>query len=66
MAAMAYGVSVLICMSTGLSEPDGEGLGTLGFHEDLAREVAGGEAGFTRFQVHDFDNRVNAYYELRP
>ena len=24
------------------------------------------EAGFTRFQLHDFENPVNAYYEIRP
>ena len=24
------------------------------------------EAGFTRFKSHDFDNPINAYYEVRP
>lgn len=63
--AMMYGFSVLSCMSSALSEPDGAGLGTLGFHEEKAREMAKA-AGFSRFAVHDFDNPVNLYYEIRP
>lgn len=65
MAAMMYGISVLACLSSSLSEPGGEGLGTLGFSEPVARAMAA-EAGFTRFKRHDFGNPVNAYYELRP
>ena len=52
-------------MSSALSEPDGAGLGTLGFTEDLARTMTR-EAGFTRFRTHDFENPMNAYYEVRP
>jgi len=65
MTAMMYGFSVLSCMSSALSEPDGEGLGTLGFHEAVARETTS-KAGFTRFTSHDFGNPLNAYYEVRP
>lgn len=65
MVAMMYGFSVLSCMSSALSEPDGEGLGTLGFHEDVAREITS-KAGFTRFTAHDFGNPLNSYYEVRP
>ena len=65
MAGMMYGFSVLSCMSSALSEPDGAGLGTLGFTEDLARTMTR-EAGFTRFRTHDFENPMNAYYEVRP
>lgn len=65
MTAMMYGFSVLSCMASATSEPDGEGLGTLGFHEGLAREMAT-DAGFTRFQTHDFGSPINMYYELRP
>jgi len=65
MVAMMYGFSVLSCMSSAMSEPDGAGLGTLGFHEGTAREMTA-EAGFTRFKIHDFDNPVNVYYEVRP
>jgi len=60
-----YGFSVLSCMSSATSDPDGEGLGTLGFHEGVAREMTAA-AGFTRFKAHDFENPLNAYYELRP
>lgn len=65
MAAMMYGFSVLSCLSSALSHPEGAGLGTLGFSEPVAREMATA-AGFTRFKRHDFNNPVNAYYEVRP
>jgi 2-polyprenyl-3-methyl-5-hydroxy-6-metoxy-1,4-benzoquinol methylase len=66
MAAMMYGMSVSFCMASGLSEPGGAGLGTLGFHTDLAREIAE-QAGFGRFRVHEVDvDPVNNYYEIRP
>jgi 2-polyprenyl-3-methyl-5-hydroxy-6-metoxy-1,4-benzoquinol methylase len=65
MVAMMYGFSVLSCMSSATSEPDGEGLGTLGFHEAVAREKTAA-AGFTRFVTHDFGNPLNSYYEVRP
>ena len=65
MAAMMYGFSVLSCMSSSLSHPEGAGLGTLGFSEPVARAMTTA-AGFTRFTRHDFDNPVNAYYEVRP
>ena len=65
MVAMMYGFSVLSCMSSALSAPGGAGLGTLGFSEQVAREMTQA-AGFTRFKRHDFDNPVNAYYEVRP
>ncbi len=65
MVAMMYGFSVVSCMSSGLSEPGGAGLGTLGLSEPLAREMLA-TAGFTRFTRHDFGNPVEAYYEVRP
>ena len=65
MAAMMYGFSILSCLSSGLSEPGGLGLGTLGFTEAVAREMTAA-AGFTRFRRHDWGNPVNAYYEVRP
>ena len=60
-----YGFSVLCCMSSAMSEPGGAGLGTLGFPEPVARRMVT-EAGFTRFKSHEFDNPINAYYEVRP
>jgi 2-polyprenyl-3-methyl-5-hydroxy-6-metoxy-1,4-benzoquinol methylase len=65
MAAMMYGTSVLSCMSSALSEPDGLGLGTLGFPESLARKMCV-EAGFSRFEPIDFGHPVNAFYVVRP
>jgi ubiquinone/menaquinone biosynthesis C-methylase UbiE len=65
MTAMMYGFSVLSCMSSAMSEPDGEGLGTLGFTPDVAREMTR-DAGFTRFEEKDFGNPMNMYYEVRP
>ncbi len=65
MVALMYGFSVVSCMSSGLSEPGGAGLGTLGLSEPLARQMVA-EAGFTRFTRHDFGNPVDAYYEVRP
>jgi hypothetical protein len=65
MAAMMYGTSILACMSSALSEPDGLGLGTLGFPESLARRMTG-EAGFSRFEPLDLGHPVNAFYVVRP
>jgi 2-polyprenyl-3-methyl-5-hydroxy-6-metoxy-1,4-benzoquinol methylase len=65
MVAMMYGISVLSCLSSSLSTPGGMGLGTLGFSEDVARQMTAA-AGFTRFKRHDFGNPVNAYFEVRP
>jgi SAM-dependent methyltransferase len=63
--AMFYGFSVSACMSSALSEPDGAGLGTLGFNPEVAERMTR-EAGFTRFRMHDFEDPSNLYYEVRP
>jgi len=65
LAPVMYGFSVLCCMSSALSEPGGLGLGTLGLPEPVARKMTA-EAGFTRFTTRDFENPINAYYEVRP
>ncbi|MDX1384858.1 MAG: class I SAM-dependent methyltransferase [Thermoanaerobaculia bacterium] len=65
MLAMMYGFSVSSCMSSALSEPGGLGLGTLGLHPQKARAMTA-EAGFGRFEEHDFDDPANLYYEVRP
>ena len=64
-AAILYGFSVMVCMSSSLSTPDGAGLGTLGFNESVAREMTAA-AGFTRFRTMDYGNPMNSYYEIRP
>jgi 2-polyprenyl-3-methyl-5-hydroxy-6-metoxy-1,4-benzoquinol methylase len=65
MASLLYGVSVLACMSSALSEPDGAGLGTLGLPASKAQEMARA-AGFTRFETLDVQHAMNAFYEIRP
>ncbi len=65
MAAMMYGTSVLTCMSSALSEPDGAGLGTLGLHSELLRSMTE-EAGFRQFERLELDHPVNAFYVVRP
>lgn len=65
MAPLMYGISVLSCMSSALSEPGGAGLGTLGLSALKAEELARA-AGFTRFRRLDIDHPINAFYEIRP
>jgi len=65
MAAMMYGFSIASCMSSGLSEPGGAGLGTLGLHPELLGQMCAA-AGFSRFRMHDIDEPANLYYEVRP
>lgn len=65
MASLLYGISVLSCMSSAMSEPDGEGLGTLGLSAARAEHMAR-QAGFTRFERLDVEHSVNAFYQVRP
>lgn len=65
MLAMFFGFSVTSCMSSALSEPGGAGLGTVGLNRQLVERMVG-EAGFTRFRIHDFEDPANLYYEVRP
>jgi SAM-dependent methyltransferase len=65
MLALMFGFSVSTCMSSALSEPDGAGLGTVGFTTQVAERMTR-DAGFTRFTVHDFADPANLYYEVRP
>jgi 2-polyprenyl-3-methyl-5-hydroxy-6-metoxy-1,4-benzoquinol methylase len=63
-AALMYGISILSCLASALSEPGGAGLGTLGLPEAEARAMAEA-AGFSRFRRLDVDHPVNAFYEVR-
>jgi len=65
MASLMYGMSVLSCMSSALSEPDGLGLGTLGLDEATARRMTSA-AGFSRFRRLEVEHPANAFYEVRP
>lgn len=63
--AMFLGFSIVSCMSSALSEPGGAGLGTIGLPPKVLEQLAR-DAGFTSFQVHDFEDPANLYYEIRP
>jgi len=65
LSAMAYSISVLGCLSAGLSEPDGAGLGTLGLPEPAMQALAA-ECGFSRFRRVDLPSPVNAFYAAQP
>lgn len=65
MASLMYGISVLSCMSSAMSTPDGAGLGTLGLSAGTAEQMTR-DAGFSRFHRLDVDHAVNAFYEIRP
>jgi hypothetical protein len=65
MASLMYGISVLSCMSSAMSAPDGAGLGTLGLSASTAEAMAR-DAGFTHFERLNIDHAVNAFYAIRP
>jgi len=65
MASMMYGISIMSCMSSALSEPGGAGLGTLGLPPSRAEAMARA-AGFTRFRRLPVEHAINAFYEVRP
>ncbi len=63
--AMMYATSVATCMSSALSEPGGAGLGTLGMTRSRAEQMCS-SAGFSSFEVHEFPDPANVYFEVRP
>jgi 2-polyprenyl-3-methyl-5-hydroxy-6-metoxy-1,4-benzoquinol methylase len=65
LARMMYAMSIMSCMSSGMSEQGGAGLGTLGLPEPAMRELCAA-AGFTRFRRLEIPHPVNAFYEVRP
>ena len=65
LAPLLYGFSVMCCMSSAMSTSDGEGWARWASASRWARRMVGA-AGFTRFASHDFDNPINAYFEVRP
>ena len=65
-AGLMYGMSILYCMSSAMSEPGGAGLGTLGLSVGVFEEMTQA-AGFERFETREFDvDPVNRFYEVRP
>lgn len=64
-APLMYGFSLMVCMSSAMSEAGGKGLGTLGFNMEVAQEMTAA-AGFTRFRKLEYETAINSYYEIRP
>lgn len=64
MAPLMYGISVLSCLSSAMSEPGGAGLGTLGLPADKAEQMSHA-AGFSRFRKMDIEHSTNSFYEVR-
>jgi len=60
---LLYGFSISSCLSSSMSQPDGLGLGTLGFNPIVAKQMAE-SAGFQRFKINDFKDPANLYYEM--
>ena len=63
--AMMYGLSMMACLPSGIGDGDGMALGNQGLTPRKVEELAT-EAGFSQFTVHDLEDPVNLYYELRP
>jgi 2-polyprenyl-3-methyl-5-hydroxy-6-metoxy-1,4-benzoquinol methylase len=62
---LMYGMSILYCMSSAMSEPDGAGLGTLGLTEDVFGQLTAA-AGFGSVETREFDiDPLNRYFEVR-
>ena len=66
LAPLFYGLSVIYCMSSALSEPGGAGLGTMGFNPVVAQAMSMA-AGFTQFRQLEIDeDPFNYFYAVRP
>lgn len=66
MIGLFYSMSVVYCMNSAMSEPNGAGLGTLGMHPERLRGLMEG-AGFSSVEDRLFDEDVNnRYFEIRP
>lgn len=66
LGGMMYGFSMLTCMSSSSSTPDGLALGTVGLPEPKMRELVL-NAGFSSFErVPGLEHPFNAYYVARP
>jgi 2-polyprenyl-3-methyl-5-hydroxy-6-metoxy-1,4-benzoquinol methylase len=65
MLPLFYGMSILYCMSSAMSEPGGAGLGTLGLTEEVFGELTAA-AGLRVAQTYEHDvDMTNRYYEVR-
>lgn len=62
-AAVKYSISMCVCMSSALSEPDGLGLGTLGLSVDIATKMFT-EAGLTKTRPFLVEGVENQFFEV--
>lgn len=60
-SVLGYCYSVMLCMSSALSEEGGRGLGTLGWHPELAKSMLK-EASFARVDVLEWESDLNLFY----
>lgn len=66
MSPLFYSISVLYCMSAALSEPNGAGLGTMGFNPKRAEEMTK-KGGFSTFDKLDIeDDPFNNFFAVYP
>ena len=62
---LMYAMSILYCMSSAMSEPNGAGLGTLGLTVDVFEQLTAA-AGFGSVEVREFEiDPLNRYFEVR-
>lgn len=62
---LMYGMSILYCMSSAMSEPGGAGLGTLGLTTDVFERLTDA-VGFSSVRTREFEiDPLNRYFEVR-
>jgi ubiquinone/menaquinone biosynthesis C-methylase UbiE len=64
LAALGYATSIMNCLASGMSEPGGAGLGTLGLPQPMLHDLVAA-AGFSRFRRLELKT-PHALYEARP
>jgi SAM-dependent methyltransferase len=64
-AAVKYSISMAVCMSSALSEPDGLGLGTLGLSVEIATQMFTA-AGFRTTRPFLVPGVENQFFEVSP
>ena len=65
MAMLGYSYSIMLCMSSALSTPNGRGLGTLGWHPQLAHRMLK-DAGFSDVKTLEWESDLNSFYLAKP
>ncbi len=65
LVSLMYGLSIMYCMSSAMSEPGGAGLGTLGLTVEVFEQLAAA-GGFSSVETREFPmDPTNRYYEVR-